>query len=238
MIFLSYASQDAEAAARIGDALREAGLEVWFDHSELRGGDAWDQLIRRRIRECALFVPVISAHTQTRLEGYFRLEWKLAVERTHLMADGVAFLVPVAIDAIDERQAHVPESFRAVQWTTLPGGTVTTAFIDRIGQLLSGSSVVASAPAGATAAMPPVTGASASAGRSAWGQRAIAVAVALLALGAAWLLIERLARNHPAPPVTAAGGAEAASIPSRFSPPAHSLAVLPFTNMSGDPKDD
>ena len=46
-IFLSYASQDAAVAGRIGDALREAGLEVWFDQSELRGGDAWDQLIPR-----------------------------------------------------------------------------------------------------------------------------------------------------------------------------------------------
>jgi hypothetical protein len=46
-IFLSYASQDAEAARRICDALRAAGLEVWFDQSELRGGDAWDASIRR-----------------------------------------------------------------------------------------------------------------------------------------------------------------------------------------------
>jgi TIR domain len=104
-IFLSYASQDTIVAGRIGDALRDAGREVWFDQSELRGGDAWDQLIRRRIRECALFVAVVSAHTQTRLEGYFRLEWRLAVERTHLMADGKAFLLPIVIDAIDERQA-------------------------------------------------------------------------------------------------------------------------------------
>ena len=39
-VFLSYASQDAEAARRICDALRDAGIEVWFDQSELRGGDA------------------------------------------------------------------------------------------------------------------------------------------------------------------------------------------------------
>jgi len=38
-VFLSYASQDAEIARRIADALREAGLQVWFDQSELRGGD-------------------------------------------------------------------------------------------------------------------------------------------------------------------------------------------------------
>jgi hypothetical protein len=39
-IFLSYASQDAEAAQRICDSLRAAGREVWFDKSDLRGGDA------------------------------------------------------------------------------------------------------------------------------------------------------------------------------------------------------
>lgn len=30
-IFLSYASQDADAARRICEALRATGLEVWFD---------------------------------------------------------------------------------------------------------------------------------------------------------------------------------------------------------------
>ena len=40
--FLCYASQDAAAARRICEALRAAGVEVWFDQSELRGGDAWD----------------------------------------------------------------------------------------------------------------------------------------------------------------------------------------------------
>ena len=49
-IFLSYASEDADAAKRICDALSAAGLEVWLDQSELRGGDAWDASIRARIR--------------------------------------------------------------------------------------------------------------------------------------------------------------------------------------------
>jgi len=42
-VFLSYASDDADAAARIRDALQAAGVEVWFDKNELRGGDAWDR---------------------------------------------------------------------------------------------------------------------------------------------------------------------------------------------------
>jgi hypothetical protein len=68
-VFLSYASQYAGAAQRICKALRAAGIEVWFDKSELRGGDACDQSIRRQIRNCALLIPVISRHTHDRAEG-------------------------------------------------------------------------------------------------------------------------------------------------------------------------
>jgi tetratricopeptide (TPR) repeat protein len=136
-VFLSYASQDAEAARRICEALRATGVEVWFDQSELRGGDAWDQSIRKQIKNCALFVPVISAHTQTRLEGYFRLEWKLAEDRSHLMAKGKPFIVPVTVDETNDHEAHVPDAFVAVQWTRLPAGETPAAFGERIKRLLS-----------------------------------------------------------------------------------------------------
>jgi hypothetical protein len=111
-IFLSYASQNADAARRIGEALRQAGLEVWFDQSELRGGDAWDEMIRRQIAECALFIPIISTSTASRLEGYFRLEWTLADQRTQRMARTKTFIVPVCIDATPESgstRAQPPE---------------------------------------------------------------------------------------------------------------------------------
>ena len=127
-VFLSYASQDAYAARRICDALRAAGVEVWFDQSELRGGDAWDQRIRKQIKECALFVPVISAHTQNRPEGYFRLEWRLADQRTHLMGRNKAFLLPVCADRTADAGADVPDSFSAVQWTRLLDAEARTAF--------------------------------------------------------------------------------------------------------------
>src|SRR5262249_18587328 len=68
-VFLSYASEDAEAARKICDALRAAGIEVWFDQSELRGGDAWDHSIRKHIKNCALFIPLVSQHTHDRDEG-------------------------------------------------------------------------------------------------------------------------------------------------------------------------
>jgi len=139
-VFLSYASQDAAAVQRLCDALRATGVEVWFDQNELVGGDAWDQKIRNQIKSCALFVPVISANTQARLEGYFRLEWKLAAQRTHTMADAKPFLLPVVIDATRDAEAHVPEEFRAVPWTQLPGDETREKFCARGTTLLSSRS--------------------------------------------------------------------------------------------------
>jgi hypothetical protein len=136
-VFLSYASQDAQAAGRICKALREAGIEVWLDQSELRGGDAWDRSIRRQIKSCALFIPVISRNTHARDEGYFRLEWKLAVDRCHLMAADRTFLLPVVIDDTGDDEERVPDRFREVQWTRLPAGEVPPPFVERVQRLLS-----------------------------------------------------------------------------------------------------
>lgn len=115
-VFLSYASEDADAAQRICATLRAAGVEVWFDQSELRGGDAWDAMIRKQIKSCALFIPVISANAHARIEGYFRLEWKLAVDRSHLIAPDQAFLLPVVIDGTPQTDERIPDRFRELQW--------------------------------------------------------------------------------------------------------------------------
>ena len=138
-VFLSYASQDSEAAKRICDALRSAGIEVWFDQSELRGGDAWDAMIRKRIKECTLFVPLITPTTNARAEGYFRLEWKLAVDRSHLMADDATFLFPVVLGDVSDATARVPDKFRDVQWTRLRLDETPGELAGRVARLLSGA---------------------------------------------------------------------------------------------------
>ena len=137
-VFLSYASQDAEAAKRICEALRQAGVEVWFDaEGGLEHGDEWDAKIRRQIKECVLFLPIISANTQAREEGYFRIEWELAAQRALGIASGVAFILPVVIDDTKEPAALVPDRFRSVQWTKLPGGHVPPEVLQRFLKLWS-----------------------------------------------------------------------------------------------------
>jgi len=91
-------------------------------------------LIRKRIKDCTLFVPVISKNTESRREGYFRLEWKLAVDRSHLIADDQAFIMPVVIDDTSEAQARVPDRFRERQWSRLSGDAAFAAFAQRVAQ--------------------------------------------------------------------------------------------------------
>ncbi len=136
-VFLSCAREDTEAARRIADALRAIGMEVWLDPSEVRGGDAWDAKIKTQIRTCALFLPIISAHTQKQAEGYFRREWKFGAERTHDTASGTAFVVPVVIDDTRESSALVPEEFMRSQWARLPQGVPTAHFVEQVKQRLS-----------------------------------------------------------------------------------------------------
>src|SRR6201997_130060 len=141
-VFLSYASEDRKAAQSLRDALGTYGLEVWYDESGLDGGDAWDQKIRRQIRECNFFMPLISAQTEARPEGYFRREWRLAVERTHDMADDHPFLLPIVIDDTTQAGARVPERFLSVHWLRVPGGRPTPALEALCRRLVCGQPVV------------------------------------------------------------------------------------------------
>jgi len=230
-VFLSYASQDAQAAHRIAQALRASGIEVWFDQSELRGGDVWDQSIRRQIRTCALFIPIVSRHTHERAEGYFRLEWKLAVDRSHLIVANKAFLLPVVIDDTGNDDEHVPEKFREVQWTRLPRGETPPAFVERLRRLLSPE---APAPAGAAvSAQSGAVGISrAPAQAPSSPKRGLLAAAAIAVLGVMiYVAIDKIWISKPvvSAPTVAAGAA-----PATFTPPPHSIAVLPFINMSGD----
>jgi TolB-like protein len=234
-VFLSYASQDAEAAQKICDALRAAGIEVFLDQSELRGGDAWDQKIRREIHDCALFIPVISANTASRHEGYFRLEWDLADQRTHMIARSRVFVVPVCLDATTQLAADVPESFQRAQWTRLPGGVTPAAFVERVRRLLSAEQ--SQGPTGTES--PPARVSAAPTMRNSvpfWRSKSAllaTIAVLVLALGyfaANRLVLSKRGAEGGTPPASSAPSAPATA----FNPPPHSIAVLPFVNLSGD----
>jgi TolB-like protein/Tfp pilus assembly protein PilF len=234
-VFISYASQDAGAAQNVCRALRAAGIEVWFDQSELRGGDVWDQSIRKQIKTCALFLPVISRHTHARDEGYFRLEWKLAVDRSHLMTGNKAFLLPIVIDDTRDDDENVPDRFREVQWTRLPAGETPPAFVERVQRLMSPQPFSTGGPATSAALRSRARSEPLTASRRS--KAVLLGVVAALAAASAYLLIDRpwISKHLAAKSVTAPASAAAAPANAApFAPPPHSIAVLPFVNMSGD----
>jgi TolB-like protein len=235
-VFLSYAREDTAAARRIADALRAFGVEVWFDQSELRGGDAWDGKIKKQIRECTLFVPLVSAQTQARSEGYFRREWLLAVERTRDMAHGVAFIVPVVIDETREAAAAVPEEFMRFHWTRLAHGVPSPQFVEQVKHLLE-SQRKASPGARPLAAAPSAAPEVGRALRTRLNWTGWAAAVILIG-ASGWMLLQR--SSDAVPPPAAAAQRSAPPTAGKFTPPLgdKSIAVLPFANMSAEKENE
>ena len=127
-IFISYAHEDIDAVRRLKSALDAAGLVVWFDIDRLAGGDSFDLKIHDHIRRCSLFLPVLSQHTEARIEGFFRREWRYALDRDMDIDPGVPFIVPVTIDGTREF-ATLPPRFRELHVTATAEGEPTAEFI-------------------------------------------------------------------------------------------------------------
>jgi hypothetical protein len=136
-VFISYAREDLPAVQRLKAGLDAAGVTTWFDLDRLEGGDDYDRKIQRNIARCSYFVPIVSATTQRRLEGYFRREWSYAIDRARNIADSALFILPVCIDDTDVAAAQVPDKFKALNFTRLRGGEVSPEFVRRLQDFFS-----------------------------------------------------------------------------------------------------
>jgi hypothetical protein len=136
-VFISYASENRDAAQALAEALARNNIPVWYDRERLQTGDAWDARIKQAVQGCAYFLPLISRTTESIAEGYFRKEWKLAAERSHMFDDRTPFLVPVLIDdGVALERARVPSEFTAAQGTSVPAGRPDEAFVRRMIELM------------------------------------------------------------------------------------------------------
>jgi hypothetical protein len=133
------------------------------------------------------------------------------------MSEKKTFLVPVVVDDTSERGASVPERFREVQWSRLPAGQTTPAFVSRIMALLAQMQTTVAAqpqaPPGSAALPPHKTR------RAAW--PLLVLALAVLTAGGVWLLRQQAHTTVPAAPPSA---------PPQVT--TRSIAVLPFVDMS------
>ncbi len=93
-VFLCHASEDKTAAERIQLALASAGYKVFFDEESLPPGGDYHARIREAIRECDIFIFLIS--TSSVAQGKFTLtELKFARDR---WPSPVGRVLPVNLD--------------------------------------------------------------------------------------------------------------------------------------------
>jgi hypothetical protein len=134
-IFVSYASEDLDAAKKLKAGLDSTELEVWFDKAELQGGDAFALKITNNINRCSFFLPLISQNSVGKRDRFFIKEWNCALERAKGYLEDQIFIIPIVIDQTNINTAAVPEQFRNKQVINLPGGEATPEFKDLMQKL-------------------------------------------------------------------------------------------------------
>jgi tetratricopeptide (TPR) repeat protein len=127
-IFLSYASEQSEAAAQIELSLKGDGYSVFRDRTALPPGESFDARIRTAIEESDLFIFLISRASV--LPGRYTLtELKFAEQKwTH----PAGHVLPVMVEAVPKQA--IPVFLRAV--TILqPQGNVTAEVADAVARM-------------------------------------------------------------------------------------------------------
>jgi uncharacterized protein YcgL (UPF0745 family) len=125
-VFISYPSEDREAASTLRLQLRELGIRAWLDREKLEGGDAYGEKIRTNVERSGYFLAVISKNTQTEERRWFRKEWQWALDAASQLHESDRFIVPVVVDDTDHTAKRLPQRFRDVHWLRSPGGNLSS----------------------------------------------------------------------------------------------------------------
>ena len=62
-IFFSYSRSDSEFVGQMADELQARGVDVWVDTGEILAGEAWRHSIVEAIRNCKVFIIVLSPNS-------------------------------------------------------------------------------------------------------------------------------------------------------------------------------
>jgi hypothetical protein len=107
-IFVSYASEDAEAVESLDSWLRERGYAPWLDKRNLIAGQDWELEIKRAVRSAHIVLACISRKAVAKT-GYVQTELRAALDAADERPPGKIFLIPLRIDEceIPERLQHL-----------------------------------------------------------------------------------------------------------------------------------
>jgi TolB-like protein/Flp pilus assembly protein TadD len=217
-VFVSYASQDAAVASALVEALERHSFACWIAPRDVKPGAQYADAIVRAISGAKAFVVVLSESAIASSHVSKEIERATSKRRP---------IIALRIDAAPLTPAleyFLGES----QWVEAQAGDINAAhikLIDAIGDLVPDAPAINSP---AISGVPPAK--VPAAGPALW-RNPFALAAGVAAIVAmAGLLTDRLwtsKRVSPEKPVAAVASAT-------LTPPPHSIAVLPFVNMSGD----
>jgi len=114
-VFISYAREDAAVARRIAEGLRSAGLEVWYDESEIMPGENFAEKISQALEESQAMVVVITRNALR--SSWVRREIQYALGRESYSGR----LVPVIADRMEEiPENQIPWILKRLKMIVLP----------------------------------------------------------------------------------------------------------------------
>lgn len=238
-VFVSYASQDTAVANAVVAALERNGLRCWIAPRDVPPGGLYADGIIRAINAAKVLVLVLSENAVSSPHVGKEIERASAKTRpiVALRTDAAA-LTPALEYFLSESQ-----------WIDVGAEGMDAAsarLIEAVRRLISDPSHAKPAHAGATSGV----AASPRAPAKLQSKRTVAAVIAVVAVVLAYLAVEKIwlskhettvdsrATASPTASIASATPAKSSSAGSAFAPPAHSIAVLPFVNMSGDPKQD
>ena len=86
-VFISYAHEDFNFAMLLFKNLHSRGVNVWIEEAKIEGGDVFEPHISDAMKNCKVFIPVLSSQVKNDLlsnniknRWYFK-EWELAGDR-------------------------------------------------------------------------------------------------------------------------------------------------------------
>jgi TolB-like protein/tetratricopeptide (TPR) repeat protein len=226
-VFLSYASADAATADTVCRGLESTGLACWIAPRDVAPGAQYADAIVRAINGAQVLVLVLSESAVASAHVGKEIERASSKRRP---------IIALRIDAAPLTPAF--EYFLSEsQWIEAPGGALEAALsklATAVRRLLHTAGMPADARAGGSQPFEPRAPLSSRPQpRARRGALLLAGAMAAVAAltAAVW---HGLAPHSPAPPPVPPAVPAAAGL----APPPHSVAVLPFENLSGDRAQD
>ncbi len=99
-VFICHTSEDTDFADALYGQLNAAGLDPWLDKENLRGGDRWDDMIQKVIKnEIDYFLVLQSESLQKKARGkcYVNKEINKAREQQKMFPPSIRFIIPLKI---------------------------------------------------------------------------------------------------------------------------------------------